>query len=48
MKHYFRQIDPEMGDEKAKIDLWKSVDVFGEEGSREKEKGIETQILDRP
>jgi hypothetical protein len=29
----------------AKVKLWRSVEVFGIEGSPEKEQGIETQIL---
>jgi hypothetical protein len=45
MKHYFRQIAPKMDWRKAKVKLWKSVDVFGKEGSRKKEKGIRGRIL---
>jgi len=45
MKHYFRQIASEMDSEEAKMKLWRSVDVFGKEGSREKEKGIRDRIL---
>jgi hypothetical protein len=45
MKHYFSQIAPDLDPEVAKKQFWKSVDVFGKEGSREKEKGIEGRIL---
>jgi hypothetical protein len=45
MKHYFRQIAPKMDWKKAKVKLWKSVDVFGKEGSRKKEAGIRNRIL---
>jgi len=45
MKHYFAQIAPGSDLETARKELWKSVDVFGKEGSREKELGIEKQIL---
>lgn len=48
MKHYFRQIAPEMDWRKAKINLWKSVDVFGKEGSKKKEKSIKNRILSIP
>jgi hypothetical protein len=42
---YFRQIAPEMDWREAKLKLWRSVDVFGPEGSPEKESAIRTQIL---
>jgi len=45
MEHYFRQIAPDLPPEKAAKELWRSVDSFGEEGSREKELGIEQAIL---
>jgi hypothetical protein len=45
MKHYFRQIAPKMDWRKAKVKLWRNVDVFGKEGSRKKEKGIRDRIL---
>ena len=45
MKHYFRQIAPKMGWRKAKMKLWRSVDVFGKEGSRKKEKSIRERVL---
>lgn len=33
--------------EEAKVKLWRSVDVFGKEGSTEKEKGIKNRILNK-
>jgi hypothetical protein len=45
MRYYLRQIAPKMDWRKAKVKLWKSVDVFGKEGSRKKEKGIRDKIL---
>jgi len=45
MRYYFHQIAPKMNWRKAKIKLWKSVDVFGKEGSKKKEKGIKDKIL---
>jgi hypothetical protein len=45
MKHYFRQIAPKMDWKRAKVKLWRAVDVFGKEGSRKKEKGITDRIL---
>lgn len=45
MKHYFGQIVPHLDFETARKQLWRSVDIFGKEGSREKEKGIEKRIL---
>jgi hypothetical protein len=45
MKYYFRQIAPKMDWKKAKAKLWRSVDAFGKEGSRKKEKGIKERIL---
>ncbi|MCK5553098.1 MAG: hypothetical protein KAJ09_08135 [Deltaproteobacteria bacterium] len=45
MKHYFRQIAPALDLVEARKALWRSVDGFGKEGSRKKEKGIERAIL---
>ncbi len=45
LKHYFHQIAPDLPVERAAKELWHSVDTFGEEGSREKELGIEGAIL---
>jgi len=45
MEYYFHQIAPKMDWRKAKVKLWKSVDVFGKEGSRKKEIGIRNRIL---
>jgi hypothetical protein len=45
MKHYFGQIASGLDPETARRELWTSVDVFGKEGSRKKEKGIEKRIL---
>jgi hypothetical protein len=45
MVYYFRQLDPEMNLQEARLRLWRSVDVFGKEGSLEKEEGIKKQIL---
>jgi len=45
MEHYFHQIAPKMDWRKAKVKLWKSVDVFGKKGSRKKEAGIRNRIL---
>ncbi|MBS3919815.1 MAG: hypothetical protein KG012_13110 [Deltaproteobacteria bacterium] len=45
MKHYFGQIAPKMDWRKAKEKRWRSVDVFGKEGSRKKEVGIKKRIL---
>jgi hypothetical protein len=45
MRHYFEQIVPHMDWREAKEALWTSVDAFGTEGSRKKEKGIRDQIL---
>jgi hypothetical protein len=45
MKHYFGQIAPGSNPETARKELWRSVDFFGKERSREKEKGIEKRIL---
>jgi hypothetical protein len=44
MEHYLRQIAPELDLDEARKALWRSVDVFGKEGSREKERGIEGAI----
>ena len=46
MAHYLGQVAPVMDWSEAKVKLWKSVDVFGREGSAEKEKGIKSRILD--
>jgi hypothetical protein len=45
MEHYFRQLAPEMKWTEARTKLWRSVDVFGKEGSMEKEEAIRTKIL---
>jgi len=45
MKHYFRQIAPEMDWREAKGKRWRSVGVFGKEGSPEKEEGIKKRIF---
>jgi hypothetical protein len=45
MKFYFQQLAPEMDWREAKATLWRSVDVFGKEGSPEKEAAIRIQIL---
>ncbi len=45
MEYYFGQIAPGLDLATTRKQLWKSVDVFGKEGSREKEVGIEKQIL---
>jgi len=45
MEHYFRQLVPEMEWTEARTKLWRSVDVFGKEGSMEKEEAIMTKIL---
>jgi hypothetical protein len=45
MQHYFKQIAPEMDWQQAKEQLWRSVDVFGEEKSAQKEQAIARQIL---
>ena len=45
MKHYLGQVAPEMDWNEAKVKLWRSVDVFGKEGSAEKEEGIKNRIL---
>ena len=43
-RDYFRQIASEMDWREAKIKLWRSVEVFGIEGSPEKEEAIEKRI----
>ena len=43
-RDYFRQIASEMDWRDAKIKLWRSVEVFGIEGSPEKEEAIEKRI----
>jgi hypothetical protein len=45
MEYYFRQIAPGMDWREAKAKLWRGVDVFGAEGSPEKEEGIKNRIL---
>jgi hypothetical protein len=45
MRHYLSQIAPDSLPEQAAKQLWRSVDVFGEEGSPEKELGIKKAIL---
>jgi hypothetical protein len=45
MEYYFGQAASEMDWREAKAKLWKSVDVFGKEGSTKKEKGIKNRIL---
>ena len=45
MEYYFKQIAPDMDWRKAKSKLWQSVDVFGKEGSVQKEEGIKNRIL---
>jgi hypothetical protein len=45
MRHYFSQIAPDALPEQAAKQLWRSVDVFGKEGSLEKELGIKKAIL---
>ena len=43
-RDYFRQIAPGMGWREARVKFWRSVEVFGIEGSPEKEEGIENRI----
>lgn len=45
IKFYFDQLAPEMEWHKATIKFWRSVDVFGKEGSAEKEQAIKNRIL---
>jgi len=45
MEYYFKQIAPDMDWRIAKSKLWQSVDVFGKEGSVQKEEGIKNRIL---
>lgn len=45
MEHYLGQVAPDMEWRQAKVKLWRSVDVFGKEGSTEKEEGIKNRIL---
>ena len=45
MEHYLRQMVPKMEWKEAKVKLWRSVDVFGKEGSAEQEEGIKNRIL---
>jgi len=45
MEHYFRQIAPGMDWREAKSKLWRSVDILGKEGSREKDKAIRNRVL---
>lgn len=44
MEFYFRQIAPEMDWREARVKFWRSVEVFGIEGSPEKEEAIENRI----
>jgi hypothetical protein len=44
-RDYFRQIAPETDWREARIKHWRSVEVFGIEGSPEKEEGIENRIM---
>jgi hypothetical protein len=46
MEHYFRRLAPEKDWQIARQELWRSVDVFGKEGSQEKENGIRSRILE--
>ncbi len=43
--YYFQQVAPGMDWREARDKLWRSVEIFGIEGSPEKEKGIESQIV---
>jgi len=45
MEHYLGQMAPDMDWKESTVKLWRSVDVFGKEGSAEKEKGIKNRIL---
>jgi hypothetical protein len=45
MEHYLGQVAPDMEWRQAKVKLWRSVDVFGKEGSVEKEEGIRKRTL---
>ncbi len=45
MEFYFRHIAPEMDWRESKVKLWRSMEIFGIEGSPEKEKSIENRIL---
>ncbi len=45
MEYYFKQIAPDMDWREAATKLWRSVDVFGKEGSVQKEEGIKSRIL---
>jgi|GEM_PF-1977811 len=45
MKFYFDKLAPEMEWHKARIKFWRSMDVFGKEGSLEKENGFKNRIL---
>jgi len=45
MEHYFRQLAPEMEWTAARTKLWRSVEVLGKEGSKEKEEAIKNRIL---
>ncbi len=47
MEHYLGQVALDMEWEEARVKLWRSVDVFGKEGSTEKEKGIKNRILNK-
>lgn len=48
LDHYLGRIAPELPTEQAAKELWRDVDVFGEDGSRKKELGIERAILEEP
>ena len=45
MEFYFSQLSPKMDWQEARVALWRSVDVFGKEGSPEKERAIKNRIL---
>jgi hypothetical protein len=45
MEHYFGQISPNANWKVSKDKLWRSADVFGKEGSSEKEAGIRKRII---
>jgi hypothetical protein len=45
MEHYFKQIAPQINWQEARVFFWRSLDIFGKEGSIEKEKAIKNRIL---
>jgi hypothetical protein len=45
MEHYLGQISPETDWRDARISLWRSVEVLGEKGSKEKEEASKNWIL---